>query len=361
MLITQLAKFLDASVVYAGQNLNTLEITGVAGMAQAQPGDLTFLGSPAFASLVGGTQASALITREPLSDFHGPQLIHKDPHYAYAKAASLYHKVNHGPPGIHPTAVIEDGVILGENVTIGAYTYIGQGTVIRDRTVLYPHVYVGQNVEIESDTVIHSQSVIYFGCKIGQRCLFHAGCIIGADGFGFAVSGGEICKIPQQGIVVIEDDVECGAGVTVDRAANGETRVKKGCKFDDKVHIGHNVEVGENCMFSALSAVAGSTRIGNWVLMGGHSGISDHLNVATGTRIGAKTGVIQNIDHAGTYVGFPAEPIQDWKRSVIYLRHFRKYIQQIRDLEKRLLKLENMEVESHEAPSHHEDRSSREV
>ena len=345
MRITELAAYLKVPVVYTGQDLAEIEIKGVAGIANAQAGDLTFLGSNAFTQYIASTQATVLIAKEPQSAFKGPQLIHKDPHFAYAKSALLFCKVDHGPRGIHPTAIIEEGVTLGVDVTIGAYCFVGHGSVIGDRTVLYPHVYVGYDVEIGADTVIHPQTVIYFGSKIGQRCLFHAGCVIGADGFGFAVSGGEICKIPQIGIVRIEDDVECGASFTIDRAASGVTLVKKGCKFDDKVHIGHNVEVGENCMFSAFSGVAGSTKVGDWVLMGGHSGISDHLTIASGTRIGAKTGVIESIKAPGTFVGFPAEPASDWKRSVVHLRHVREHMRKIRDLERRLELLEGQEAE----------------
>ncbi len=348
MRISELATYLKAAVVYAGDDLDQIEVKGVAAIAHAKPGDLTFLGSMAYIAHLATTQASVLIAREAQSSFKGPQLIHKDPHFAYAKTSLLFHKVDHGPRSIHPTAIIEDGVSLGVDVTIGAYCYISRGSVIGDRVVLYPHVYVGADVTIGADTVIHPHSVIYFGSIIGQRCLFHAACVIGADGFGFAVSSGEICKIPQVGIVRIEDDVECGAQFTIDRAAFGETLVRKGCKFDDKVHIGHNVEVGENCMFSAYSGVAGSTKVGSWVLMGGHSGISDHLHIVDGARIGAKTGVIESIDKVGTYVGFPAEPANDWKRSVVYLRHLKEHLRKIRNFEQRISALEGHGADSDE-------------
>lgn len=338
MRISEIAAYLKVEVKNAG--VGDPEIKGVAGIKNAQEGDLTFLGSAAFQQYVAESQATALITKDVQPHFKGPQLLHKDPHFAYAKIALLYNKVDHGPKGVHPTAIIEEGVTLGKDVTIGAYSYVAKGSVIGDGVVLYPHVYIGQDVVIGEDCVLHPQTVVYYGSRIGARCLFHAGCIIGADGFGFAVSGGEICKIPQIGIVRIEDDVECGASVTIDRAASGETLVKRGCKFDDKVHIGHNVEVGQNCMFSAFSGIAGSTKIGDWVLMGGHSGVADHLHVASGSRIGAKTGVIENIDKPGTYVGFPSEPAGDWKRGVVYMRHMKDHFKKIRIMEERLAELE---------------------
>jgi UDP-3-O-[3-hydroxymyristoyl] glucosamine N-acyltransferase len=338
MRISEIAAYLKAGL--ANPEAGDPEITGIAGIKTAKAGDLTFLGSTAFLQFVPESQATALITREAQPQFKGPQILHKDPHFAYAKVALLFHKVDHGPKGVHPTAIIEEGVTLGKDVTIGAYSYVSRGSVIGDRVVLYPHVYIGQDVVIGADTVMHPQTVVYYGSRIGQRCLFHAGCVIGADGFGFAVSGGEICKIPQIGIVRIEDDVECGASVTIDRAANGETLVKRGCKFDDKVHIGHNVEVGEHCMFSAYGGVAGSSTIGDWVLMGGHSGVADHLHVVSRTRIGAKTGVIENIEKPGTYVGFPAEPAGDWKRGVVYMRHMKEHFRKIRIMEERLAQLE---------------------
>lgn len=337
MRISELAAYLKAEVVNGNDQV---DIHGVAAIKTAQAGELTFLGSSAFQEFVATTKASALIAREFQQDFAGPQILFKDPHFAYAKIALLLHKVDHGPKGIHPTAIIEDGVTLGADVTIGAYAYISRGTTIGDRCVIYPHVFVGYDVSIGADTVIHAQSVIYYGSRIGARCLLHAACVIGADGFGFAVSGGEICKIPQNGIVRIGDDVECGAQVTIDRAANGETVIGNSCKFDDKVHIGHNCDIGNNCMFSAFGGVAGSSKVGDWVLMGGHSGIADHLHVASGTRIGAKTGVIENIDKSGTYVGFPAEPAGDWKRGVVYMRHMKDHFRKIRSLEERLTQLE---------------------
>lgn len=339
MRLTELARYLNTPIVFAG-NPEAIEINGVAAIEHAGPLDLSFLGSKAYQSFVGNSKAAALIVREAQSDFKGPQLIHKDPHFAYAKSALLFHKIEHGPIGIHPSAIIEDGVKLGADLRIGAHVYIAAGSQIGDRVVIYPGVYIGRNVQIGDDTVMHPQTVVYYDSIIGKRCLIHAGCIIGADGFGFAVSDGEVCKIPQMGRVRIEDDVEFGASVTVDRAANGETLVKRGCKFDDKVHIGHNVEIGENCMFSAFSGVAGSTKVGNWVLMGGHSGISDHLTVVSGARIGAKTGVIENIEKVGTYVGFPAEPAGDWKRSVVHMRHQKEHFRRFRSVEERLAQLE---------------------
>jgi UDP-3-O-[3-hydroxymyristoyl] glucosamine N-acyltransferase len=340
MLIPDLADYIHAPIAYDGKDASTIEIHGVSGLMEAQKGDIAFFEGGNLNEYLCMTSASALIVRKVEKAFSGPQLISPNPRFAYAKLAMMFYRVDHGISGIHPTAIVEDDVILGKDVVIGAYTYIGSGTVIGDRCVIYPHVYIGMNCEIGSDSVIHPNNVIYFGSRIGLRCLIHAGCVIGADGFGFAVNSGEICKIPQMGIVVIEDDVELGACVTIDRAANGETLVKRGSKFDDKVHIGHNAEVGENCMFSAFAGIAGSTKVGDRVLMGGHAGISDHLTVADNVRIAAKAGVIHDIETAGIYSGFPAKPINEWKREVIQLRNMRLYVERVRRLEQRLERLE---------------------
>ncbi|RYZ63269.1 MAG: UDP-3-O-(3-hydroxymyristoyl)glucosamine N-acyltransferase, partial [Proteobacteria bacterium] len=189
-------------------------------------------------------------------------------------------------------------------------------------------------------TVLHPNVVLYFGTIIGHSCLIHAGSVIGADGFGFSVSGEEICKIPQTGIVRIGNHVEFGALCTVDRAANQETVVHDFCKFDDHVHIAHNCEIGQNTMFSAQVGIAGSTSIGEWTLIGGQSGVADHLKLPPRVRVGSKSGVITQLKEPGTYAGFPAIPVNEWKRNLVYVRRIKSMDETIKALEKRLAKLE---------------------
>lgn len=336
MRLAEIAAYLGTPIVYAGSDLESIEISQVAGIAQAEEGSLTFLGSNAYQSYVPQSRASALITREASPHFTRPQLLHKNPQFAYAKAALLFYKPDHGPQGISPSAFVDASAQVGRDVRIHPGASVGPRAIIGDRVVLYPGVYVGADARIGADSVLHANVVIYQSCVIGERCLIHAGTVIGTDGFGFAVSGGEICKIPQIGIVRIEDEVELGANCTIDRAANGETLIKRGCKLDNQVHIAHNVELGENTMFSAQTGVAGSSKVGSWVLMGGQAGIADHLTIADKVHIGAKTGVINDIKDPGVYIGFPAVPQQEWRRSIILMRRLREYDQRLKELERRL-------------------------
>jgi len=341
--LVEIAAYLKSPIEYEGPvDLDSLFIRGVTSIQRAQEGELSFLGSSQFKQHLPNCTASALISPQAFEEFTGPYVIHKDPHFAYAKVAALFFKPSHGRSGIHPQDIIEPGVHLGKDITVGAGAYIAAGARIEDGVVIYPQVYIGEGVVVGAESVLHPQVVVYQGCILGKRCLLHSGTVIGADGFGFAVSNQEICKIPQTGIVRIGDDVECGAHVTIDRAAHYETIIGDGCKFDDKVHIGHNVEIGSNCMFAAYSGVAGSTKIGSWVAMGGHTGIAGHLEITSGTQIGAKSGVIDSIRERGTYIGFPAEPAAEWRRSVAYTKRLREAFGTIRELERRLEKLETL-------------------
>ncbi len=343
MRLLDLNRSLGTTIVYAGTDLDHIQIAQVTGITQAGPGSLTFLASSQYQSLAAQSQAAALITRDVVPEFKGPQLLHKDPHFAYAKAAQLFHRIDHGTPGVSPQAFVEASARLGRDVTVHPGAYIGARAVLGDRVVVYPGVYIGADVTIGDDTVLYPHVVIYYACVIGRRCILHAGSVIGADGFGYAVSSGEICKIPQMGIVRLGDDVEVGALSSIDRATNGETLIKNSCKFDNHVQIGHNVEVGENCMFSAQSGVAGSTKVGQWVLMGGQSGIADHLTVTDRVRIAAKTAVVTPLTEGGTYVGFPAVPQKEWGRNLVYVKRLKDYEKRLRDLETRLASIQAKE------------------
>lgn len=340
MLITEIIKRYGLPVHAPGIDLDKVEIHSVAAIEKAGPGNIGFFTAMEYAPLLAQSPASALIVREPVDTFKGVQLIHKDPQFIFAKLAMEFYKVDHGPLGIHPEALIDPSARLGKDVTIHRRAHIEAGAVIGDGVVIYPGVYVGKNCQIGHGTVIHPNVVLYFGTIIGERCLLHAGSVIGADGFGFSVSGGEICKIPQVGIVRIGNNVEIGALCTIDRAANTETVIQDNCKFDDRVHIGHNCEIGANSMFSAQVGIAGSTTIGKWTLIGGQSGVADHLKLPDGLRVGAKTAVITPLKEAGTYVGHPAIPMNEWKRNLVYIRRLKEYDQTMKKLEKRLAELE---------------------
>ncbi len=336
MRLTELARYLGAELHAPDINVDAIDIHEAVGLTQASEGSISFLANTAYLPYLSELKASALIIREATSHFRGPQLLHPDPHFAYAKAALLFYKPDHGPLGIHPNAFVDPSAKIGQEVRIHPGVVIGARAVIGDRVVLYPGVYIGADVQVGDDTILHPNVVAYADTLIGARCLIHAGTVLGADGFGFAVSRGEICKIPQLGRVRIEDDVEMGANCTIDRAANGETVIRRFVKFDNQVHIAHGVEIGENTMFSAQTGVAGSTKVGRWVLMGGQAGIADHLQVIDGTKVGAKSGLIHSPEQPDTFVGFPAAKQSEWRRGLISLRRVAEYEKRLRALERKL-------------------------
>ncbi len=339
MRIDQLAEAVGARLYWPDEKAvnPSLEISRMAPITSAKTGDITFVTTAEYAKKLSSTQASAVILAAENPQCPLPQLIHKSPHVAFAKVAQIFESRRPPVQGVHPQAVVHPAARIGQNVSIGPFCHVAADVVIGDRVVLHAGAVVGPGVTIGDDTEIRANTVIEYDCKIGARVLIHAGSVIGADGFGFAVDEGRIIKIPQVGIVRIEDDVEVGACCTIDRAAMGETLISAGTKLDSKVHIGHGALIGRNCMFSAHTAVAGSATVGDWVLAGGHSGIAGHLTVGNGVKIGAMTGVIKDADAGETYLGFPAIPGSEWRRQQVYLRKLPELEKRLKELERRLM------------------------
>lgn len=338
MRLQELANFLDAELYFPDNFTGdkNVEIGRVRPITDAKAGDITFVSNPDYSKFIPTAKASVIILNERNSSTSAAQLIHKNPYFAFAKVAQLFHMPHRGPTGISEHAFIADNAKIGETVTVYPFAFIGSGAVIDDDVTIYPGVYIGDHAHIGEGTVIHPNCYVGHNIEIGKKCILHAGTVLGADGFGFATDGGKVVKIPQIGTVIVEDEVEMGGCCTVDRAAMGETRIKKATKFDSKVHIGHNVEVGERCMLSALTGIAGSTIIGNDVMFGGHSGASGHLHIQDGVRVGAMTGVIRETQPGETYLGFPGTPAKEWKRQLVHIKRLTQYEKRIKDLEKKL-------------------------
>jgi len=317
-----------------------VEITCISPIHEAKEGELTFVANPDYRRFIKTSKASAIILGEESEDALVPQLIHKNPYLAYAKIAQAFYKPNAGPKGVSDQAFIAADAKLGEGITVYPFAFVGARAKIEDGVVLFPGVYIGADAVIGAGSVLHSNVCVGDGVLIGQRVIIHSGTVIGSDGFGFAPGEDEIVKIPQTGIVVIEDDVEIGALCSIDRAALGETRIKRSAKIDSKVHIAHNVEVGECSMIAALTGISGSTKLGKWVMMGGHSGVSGHLNVADHTKIGAMTGVIQETTAGKTYMGFPAVEAGEWRRRQVHFKRLPETEKKVKELEKRIADLE---------------------
>jgi len=286
-----------------------VDIRAVAGLKEAGPGDISFLANPKYAPQVTQTRASAVIV--PL-DWDRPvscSLIRSDnSDRAFAEAAQLFYRpVPAPPPGIHPTAVVDGSAELGDNVSIGAHCTVEGGVVIGANTVIQSNCVIGYGTVIGRDCLIYPLVSMREYTEIGNRVIIHNGSVIGSDGFGYAVQqDGSRVKIPQIGRVVIEDDVEIGANVAIDRARFGKTRIGRGTKIDNLVQIAHNVIVGEDSVLCGQAGVSGSTIIGSKVILAGQSGLAGHLEVGDGAIIGAQAGVTKNVAKKDFVMGTPA-------------------------------------------------------
>ena len=295
-------------------------ISGVAPLAEAIEGQLSFLSNPKYAPQLATTRASAVLVGAE-QEGESPRWIRvRNPYFAMAQVLSRYFDVRPAPRGISPHASIAASANLGCDVAVGAFTSIGDGVTIGDGAVIYPNVTIEQDVVIGEGTIVYPQVSIYHGCRIGRRCIIHSGAVVGSDGYGFATEGGRHHKIPQIGIVRIEDDVELGAGVTVDRAALGETVIGEGTKVDNLVQIGHNVKVGKHCFLVSQVGIAGSTELGDYVAAAGQSGFAGHLKIGSRVQVAAKSAVLDDVPDGTKVMGIPAVPFREFARREATLR-----------------------------------------
>jgi UDP-3-O-[3-hydroxymyristoyl] glucosamine N-acyltransferase len=322
----------------------SLVITGVAGIDQARPGDITFLASPKYTALLKTTRASAVMVPEDKADVEGPSLVVvKDPYMAFASVLRLFNPPVMPPAGVHPKAEVHKGAVLGKGVSIQPFAFVDEGARVGDRVVIFPGVYVGKGVGIGDDTVIYSNVSVREGSVIGKRVIIHCNSVIGSDGFGYAKEGARYHKIPQVGIVRIGDDVEIGACVTIDRATVGETSVGRGTKIDNLVQIAHNVKVGEDTVLVAQVGISGSTTIGSRVTLAGQVGVAGHIEVADDCIVGAKAGVSKDIKKKGAFTGYPALPHNLWLRAQVVFSKLPEMKKRLEELGKRVKELESRE------------------
>jgi UDP-3-O-[3-hydroxymyristoyl] glucosamine N-acyltransferase len=325
-------------------------ITGIAGIREAGPGDLTFLANPKYASDLPSTRASAvLLSRDSHRDLvkslqtDGISVILvEDPYFAFAQIVQFFHAQPYRPLGISSLASIGKGVQLGKDLSIHPFVRIEDHAKIGDRVTLYPGTFVGEGCEIGEDCLIYPNVTIREKTRIGKRVILHSGTVIGSDGFGFATREGRHHKILQVGTVVIEDDVELGANVTVDRAALGTTVIKRGTKVDNLVQIAHNVVIGEDCLIVAQVGISGSTELGHHVILAGQVGVIGHLKIGDGVRVGAQSGVVQDILPGQTVSGSPTIPHRKWLRMQAALPDLPEMIKRVRELEKKVEILEKI-------------------
>jgi UDP-3-O-[3-hydroxymyristoyl] glucosamine N-acyltransferase len=296
------------------------KVNTVAKIEEGHSGALSFLSNPKYEHFIYSTKSSIVLVNKsfvPSSKVEAT-LIRVD--NAYEAFASLLRLVDQARPrkkGIHATAIIESTAEIGTDVFIGPYSYIGENCVIGDGCSIYPHVYIGDNTKLGLNCTINPGVKIYHDCVIGENCIIHAGSVIGGDGFGFAPqSESEYMKIPQLGNVILEDHVEIGANVTIDRATMGSTIIHKGVKLDNLIQIGHNVEVGDNTVMAAQTGIAGSSKIGKNCMFGGQVGISGHVKIPGGTKIGAQAGILGDIkEDNAVLLGTPSMDLKKFLRS----------------------------------------------
>lgn len=292
-------------------------ITGVATIETASPGELTFVANPKYASLAHTTQASAVLVEPGFPQIPSATLRIDNPYLAFARAIELFYQAPVYSPGIHPTAVIAPTASIGANAHIGAYVVVGDNVVIGDNAVLLPHVVLYPNVRAGNNLFAHAHTVVREFCQLGDNVVLQNGAIVGADGFGFAKqSDGSWYKILQSGPAILEDSVEVQANACIDRASLGETRIHAGAKIDNLVQVGHGSTVGQNTLLCAQVGLAGSTTIGKGVILAGQVGVAGHCTVGDGAIATAQSGIPGDVAPGRVVSGYPAVDNRQWLRTV---------------------------------------------
>jgi UDP-3-O-[3-hydroxymyristoyl] glucosamine N-acyltransferase len=335
--VAELAEYLGGSV---RGNAGTV-INGLAPLERATPDKITFLANPRYAAKVAETGAGAVLMT-PGGESYGRTVIEMaSPYLGFAKLLTLFHTAPHPPLGVLPGSHIAETVSLGNGVSIYPGACVGNQVTIGARTVIYPGAVIYEGVTIGEDCVIHANAVIRERCRIGNRCIVQPGAVIGSDGFGYAPDGHGYYRIPQVGIVVLEDDVEIGANCTIDRAALEVTLIRRGTKIDNLVQIAHNCQIGEDCMIVSQVGISGSTKLGNHVTLGGQVGIAGHLTIGENVMVGAQSGVPGSLDANAVYSGSPTMPHKEWLRAMAVVPRLPELKKNISALEKRIAELES--------------------
>jgi UDP-3-O-[3-hydroxymyristoyl] glucosamine N-acyltransferase len=340
--LAELAELLGAELVGEGGR----QIEGIRPLDLAGPEHISFLHNPKYVAQAIESRAGAILVHDAADLTGRDVLVCGQPYLAVAKALELFHPRPRPEPGVHPSAVVGDDLELGPDASVGAIVSIGRGVVVGARTVIGPGCVIGDGAEIGEDCLLHPRVVVEDGCRVGDRCILQAGAVIGSDGYGFATVDGIHHKVPQVGIVVLEDDVEIQANTTVDRATMGETRVGRGTKVDNLVQLAHNVRVGEHCLLVSQVGISGSTKIGRHSILAGQAGAAGHLDIGERSMVAARAGVMKSFPDAGNVLaGFPARPQKEWMKTQAAVQRLGALRDRISDLERRLAAVEKHEGE----------------
>jgi len=321
-------------------------ISGFSGIKEAKKNELTFLSNPKYEPLLLDTQAGVVLVPRQIN-CPGKTLIRVDnPSLSFAQVVNHFLKdaPDYKPSGIHPTSVIAATAKLGSKVAIGAHAVIEEGAVIGEGSVIYANSYVGHGAQVGRDCLIYPNVVLREKVVLGNRVIIHSGSVIGSDGYGYVISDGRHLKIPQVGTVLVEDDVEIGANVTIDRARFDKTIIGEGTKIDNLVQIAHNVIIGKHCLIVAQSGIAGSTKLGNYVILAAQTGLVGHLEIGDGAIVLAQSGVSKSLKAGEQVFGSPAHPFKDALRNNAHIQRLDKYVEMIKDLKKRIEELEKKTI-----------------
>ncbi|MDO4159398.1 MAG: UDP-3-O-(3-hydroxymyristoyl)glucosamine N-acyltransferase [Prevotellaceae bacterium] len=331
----QIADFIQGRV----EGDENAKVHTFAKIEEGVPGAISFLSNPKYTHYIYNTESSIVLINEDveLTAEVKPTLIRvKNAYECVAKLLQLYQAALPKKKGVDKLAFVSPNAKIGKDCYIGAFAYIGDGVEIGDETEVYPHAVIEDGVKIGSKSIIYPNVTIYKGCKLGNNVTIHAGSVIGADGFGFAPNTEGYDKIPQIGIVVIEDNVEIGANTCIDRSTMGATVIRKGVKLDNLVQIAHNVEVGENTVMSAQVGIAGSSKIGKWCMFGGQVGIAGHISIGDKTFLGAQSGVPGNLKGNETLIGTPPVDPKSYFKSIAIIHKLPELYKQINDMQKQI-------------------------
>lgn len=321
-------------------------VSTFAKIEEGKPGAISFLANDKYTHYIYETESSVVLVNEDLKlekEIKCTLIRVKNAYEAVAKLLQFYEAMKPKKKGISDLAFIAPSATIGEDCYIGPFVSIGEGAVIGEGCVLHPHVCVGDKVTIGEDTEIYSNAVIYHDCKVGKRCILHAGCVIGADGFGFAPAGEGYDKIPQIGIVTIEDDVEVGANTCIDRSTMGSTYVRHGVKLDNLVQIAHNTDIGANTVMSSQVGIAGSTKVGEWCMFGGQVGVAGHITIGNKVMLGAQSGVPSSLKDNQQLIGTPPMEMRPYFRSHSIYRRLPDMYKELQKLQKEMAELKGKE------------------
>lgn len=317
-----------------------IEVSKLAKIEEGSKGSLTFLANPKYTHYIYSTQASITIVN---NDFVASQdlsttLIRVENAYkAFSQLLEYYNQVKMNKTGIENPVFISETAKYGENLYLGAFSYIGENVKIGDNVKIYPNVYIGDNVKVGNNSVLFTGAKLYSETVVGESCVINSGVVIGADGFGFTPNEkGEYNKVPQTGNVILEDNVDVGPGTTIDRATLGSTLIKRGVKLDNQIQIAHNVTIGENTVIAAQTGIAGSTKIGKNCIIGGQVGIAGHITIGDNVKIQAQSGIGRNVKDNETLQGSPAFGYGDFNKSYVYFKNLPKIMERFNIVEKKL-------------------------